>query len=144
MPALWSFSASVAAPFVAFTRKQNENEEKTELKTSLLLRCSFSASVFALFLMFIEKQNENEEKTEWETSLLLRCSFSASVFDLFLMFIEKQNENEEKTEWETSLSLCFSLCFCTQEETRTPTPYGIRTSSVLVYHSNTWAFKPNL
>lgn len=29
--------------------------------------------------------------------------------------------------------------FCTQEETRTPTPYGIRTSSVLVYHSNTWA-----
>lgn len=27
----------------------------------------------------------------------------------------------------------------TQEETRTLTPCGIRTSSVLVYHSNTWA-----
>ena len=31
------------------------------------------------------------------------------------------------------------LLYGTQEETRTPTPYGIRTSSVLVYHSNTWA-----
>lgn len=27
----------------------------------------------------------------------------------------------------------------TQEETRTPTACAIRTSSVLVYHSNTWA-----
>ena len=31
------------------------------------------------------------------------------------------------------------VAFCTQKETRTPTSCDIRTSSVLVYHSNTWA-----